>query len=69
MLVECGSKEPAPSGGGGSAGSSTGSGDNDVVTPLAAHGYGNFITRDLTGDGEVDIFTTNKRGTFLHVRQ
>ncbi|MDF3064580.1 MAG: repeat protein [Polyangiaceae bacterium] len=28
----------------------------------------NFIARDLTGDGKVDIFTTNKRGTFLHVQ-
>ncbi len=27
-----------------------------------------FIARDLTGDGKVDIFTTNKRGTFLHVQ-
>jgi hypothetical protein len=29
----------------------------------------NFIARDLTGDGKLDIFTTNKRGTFLHVQQ
>jgi hypothetical protein len=29
----------------------------------------NFIARDLTGDGKVDIFTTNKRGTFLHVQR
>jgi FG-GAP repeat len=29
----------------------------------------NFIARDLTGDGKVDIFTTNKRGTFLHVQK
>jgi hypothetical protein len=29
----------------------------------------NFVARDLTGDGKVDIFTTNKRGTFLHVQQ
>ena len=28
----------------------------------------NFVARDLTGDGKVDIFTTNKRGTFLHVQ-
>ena len=28
----------------------------------------NFIAQDLTGDGKVDIFTTNKRGTFLHVQ-
>jgi hypothetical protein len=28
----------------------------------------NFIVRDLTGDGKPDIFTTNKRGTFLHVQ-
>jgi len=25
-------------------------------------------SRDLTGDGKADIFTTNKHGTFLHVR-
>jgi hypothetical protein len=29
----------------------------------------NFVARDLTGDGKVDVFTTNKRGTFLHVQQ
>ncbi|HEX6765519.1 MAG TPA: VCBS repeat-containing protein, partial [Polyangiaceae bacterium] len=29
----------------------------------------NFVARDLTGDGKVDIFTTNKHGTFLHVQQ
>jgi hypothetical protein len=29
----------------------------------------NFVARDLTGDGKVDIFTTNKRGTFLHVQR
>jgi hypothetical protein len=29
----------------------------------------NFVARDLTGDGKVDIFTTNKRGTFLHIQQ
>lgn len=29
----------------------------------------NFVARDLTGDGKPDIFTTNKRGTFLHVQQ
>jgi hypothetical protein len=29
----------------------------------------NFVARDLTGDGKVDIFTSNKRGTFLHVQQ
>lgn len=29
----------------------------------------NFVARDVTGDGKVDIFTTNKRGTFLHVQQ
>ena len=28
----------------------------------------NFVARDLTGDGKVDIFTTNKHGTFLHVQ-
>jgi hypothetical protein len=35
-----------------------------------ASGVGcNFVARDLTGDGKVDIFTTNKHGTFLHVQQ
>jgi hypothetical protein len=29
----------------------------------------NFVARDFTGDGKVDIFTTNKRGTFLHVQK
>jgi hypothetical protein len=29
----------------------------------------NFVARDLTGDGKVDIFTSNKRGTFLHIQQ
>jgi hypothetical protein len=29
----------------------------------------NFVARDLTGDGKVDVFTTNKHGTFLHVQQ
>jgi hypothetical protein len=29
----------------------------------------NFVARDLTGDGKVDIFTANKRGIFLHVQQ
>ena len=29
----------------------------------------NFVARDVTGDGKVDIFTTNKHGTFLHVQQ
>jgi hypothetical protein len=28
----------------------------------------NFVVRDLTGDGKPDVFTTNKRGTFLHVQ-
>ena len=28
-----------------------------------------FVVRDLTGDGKVDIFTCSKRGTFLHVQQ
>ena len=28
-----------------------------------------FVVRDLNGDGKVDIFTTNKRGTFLHLQQ
>ena len=37
------------------------------TTPAAL--AGNFVARDLTGDGKVDIFTTNKRGTFLHVQQ
>ncbi|HWA73921.1 MAG TPA: VCBS repeat-containing protein [Polyangiaceae bacterium] len=29
----------------------------------------NFAIRDVTGDGKLDIFTTNKRGTFLHVQR
>jgi hypothetical protein len=29
----------------------------------------NFPIRDVTGDGKLDIFTTNKRGTFLHVQR
>ena len=29
----------------------------------------NFVARDVTGDGKVDVFTTNKHGTFLHVQQ
>src|SRR5262245_16162167 len=29
----------------------------------------NFIVRDLNGDGKVDVFTTNKRGTFLHLQR
>jgi hypothetical protein len=28
-----------------------------------------FAARDVTGDGKVDVFTTNKKGTFLHVQQ
>ncbi len=28
-----------------------------------------FIVRDVNADGKVDIFSTNKRGTFLHLRQ
>jgi hypothetical protein len=28
-----------------------------------------FVVRDIDGDGKVDIFTTNKRGTFLHLQQ
>jgi hypothetical protein len=28
----------------------------------------NFVARDVTGDGKVDIFATNKHGTFLHVQ-
>lgn len=27
-----------------------------------------FAARDVNGDGKVDIFTTNKRGTFLHLQ-
>ena len=27
-----------------------------------------FVVRDVTADGKPDIFTTNKRGTFLHVQ-
>jgi len=29
----------------------------------------NFVARDLNGDGKIDVFTTNKRGTFLHVQR
>jgi hypothetical protein len=29
----------------------------------------NFVARDLNRDGKVDIFTTNKRGTFLHLQR
>lgn len=29
----------------------------------------NFAVQDVNGDGRVDIFTTNKRGTFLHLQQ
>ena len=28
-----------------------------------------FAARDVNGDGKVDIFTTNKRGTFLHLQR
>ena len=28
-----------------------------------------FAIRDVTDDGKLDIFTTNKRGTFLHAQQ
>jgi len=35
-----------------------------------ASGVGcNFIARDLNGDGKVDVFTSNKRGTFLHLQR
>jgi hypothetical protein len=29
----------------------------------------NFVARDVNGDGKVDVFTTNKRGTFLHLQR
>jgi hypothetical protein len=29
----------------------------------------NFVAEDVTGDGKLDVFTTSKRGTFLHVQQ
>ena len=29
----------------------------------------NFVVRDLIGDGKADVFTTNKRGTFLHLQR
>lgn len=29
----------------------------------------NFVAQDLNGDGKVDVFTTNKRGAFLHLQQ
>lgn len=28
-----------------------------------------FAVKDVNGDGKLDIFTTNKRGTFLHLQQ
>jgi hypothetical protein len=28
----------------------------------------NFVVRDLNGDGKADVFTSNKRGTFLHLQ-
>jgi hypothetical protein len=36
----------------------------------SASGVGcNFTARDLNGDGKVDVFTSSKRGTFLHLQQ
>jgi hypothetical protein len=29
----------------------------------------NFVAQDVNGDGKVDVFTTNKRGTFLHLQR
>jgi hypothetical protein len=29
----------------------------------------NFAVRDVTGDGKLDIFVSNKRGTFLHTQR
>lgn len=29
----------------------------------------NFVVRDLNGDGKADVFTSNKRGTFLHLQR
>lgn len=37
-------------------------------TPAGSGAGCNFVAKDLAGDGKVDIFTTNKRGTFLHVQ-
>ncbi|HEY5450474.1 MAG TPA: VCBS repeat-containing protein [Polyangia bacterium] len=35
----------------------------------SASGAGcNFVARDVNGDGKVDVFTTNKHGTFLHLQ-
>jgi hypothetical protein len=49
------------------------SGGGASFTPHLIHadsGVGcNFVAEDLTGDGKLDIFTTSKRGTFLHVQQ
>jgi hypothetical protein len=45
-------------------------GANTTFIPHLIHddsGAGcNFAIRDVTGDGKLDIFTTNKHGTFLH---
>lgn len=49
------------------------SGGSASFTPHLIHadsGVGcSFVAQDLTGDGKLDIFTTSKRGTFLHVQQ
>jgi len=35
-----------------------------------ASGVGcNFVAQDLNGDGKVDVFTTNKHGTFVHLQR
>jgi hypothetical protein len=48
-------------------------GATTTFTPHLIHsdsGAGcNFAVRDVTGDGKLDIFATNKRGTFLHTQR
>jgi hypothetical protein len=35
-----------------------------------ASGVGcSIAAQDLNGDGKVDVFTTNKKGTFLHLQR
>lgn len=49
------------------------SGGSVTFTPHTVHedsGAGcNFAVLDVTGEGKPDVFTTNKRGTFLHAQR
>ena len=49
----------------------TAAGATFVQHPIhTASGVGcNFSARDLNGDGKPDVFTSNKRGTFVHLQQ